>query len=110
MGRLGHIIRNPQPGGRRQLALVLVSGVRIPDLDNVEGPLGRQGNSLKRFLSLLKQTIRNTLDHGIDEDCVGLCRINLFRPGSAPLILGNIPQGTDTLLHEEEHTALPGIS
>lgn len=78
MGRLGHIICNPQPGGRRQLALVLVSGVRIPDLDNVKRSLGRQGKSLKRFLSLLKKTIRDTLDHGINKDCVGLRRINLF--------------------------------
>lgn len=110
MSCLGHIIRDPQTRGCRQLALVLESGIRVPDLDNVEGSLGRQRDALQGLLPLLKHTITNTLDHGIDEDCVGLCRINLLRPCSAPLILGNIPQGTDALLHEEEHTALPGIS
>lgn len=109
MRRLGDVVRNPQPRRGRQLALVVIVRIRIPDLDDVEGTLGRQRDPLECVLALLKHAIANTLDHGVNEDRVGLRSFNLFGPGTACLVFGNVPQRTYSLFHEEEHSVLPSI-
>jgi hypothetical protein len=109
MRRLGDVVRNPQPRRGRQLALVVVTAICVPDLDDVERTLRGERDALKGFLALLKQAITNTLDHGVHKDCVGLRRINLLGPRSASLIFGYVPQWTHALFHEEEHSILPSI-
>lgn len=109
MRRLRDVVRNPQPRRGRQLALVVVSGIRVPDLDDMEGSLGRERDSHQALFALLKQSIAHTLDHGVDEDRVGLRRINLLGPRSAPLILRHVPHRTRAVFHEEEHSVLPSI-
>ena len=47
------------------------------------------------------------VDDEIDGNIVEIARGNLFAPRTAVLILGNLPDGTETFAHEEEVSAFP---
>lgn len=47
--------------------------------------------------------------HTIDEHPVGVACVHLLGPGATLIILGRIPEGADSFLHQEEHPGIPGI-
>ena len=50
------------------------------------------------------------MDDEVNGDIVEVTRGNLLAPRAALLVFGNFPDGTDTLTHEEEVSALPGFT
>ena len=47
------------------------------------------------------------VDDEVDGDVIEVARRNLLTPRSAVLVLGNLPDGTETFTHEEEVSAFP---
>ena len=75
----------------------------VPDLDNVDVPLRREGDSGHDFVVTLEELVGQAVDHAVDEDSVGLRGVDLLAPGAALVILGRIPERADSVPHQEEH-------
>lgn len=79
------------------------SGRRIPDLDDVEVPLGRERDTRDGVVLALEELVCQAVDHTVDEDGVRLGGIYLLAPGTALVVLGGIPERTVSVAHKEEH-------
>ncbi len=77
---------------------------RVPDLNDVEVTLGRQGDASDGLVLALEELVSQAVDHAVHEDGVCLGGIHLLAPGTALVILRCVPQGTVTITHKEEHT------
>ena len=82
---------------------------RVPDLDNVEGALRRQGHTRHHVILSREKLPRDTVHHTIQEHAVCVLRVDLLAPGATPVILGGVPEGSNSLFHEEEHPRRPGL-
>ncbi len=88
--------------GTKELA-VGDGGGRVPDLDDVEVPLGRDGHTRNHLVVCLQELVRHAVDHAVYKDRVGVGGVHLLGLGTALVVLGSIPQRSDALAHEEEH-------
>ena len=93
-------------GGREELAIA--DGCEsVPDLDDVEVTLRREGNTHDHVVVCLEHGVGEAVDHTVDEDCVGLVCVDLLGPCAALVVLGGVPERTISFTHEEEHSRVP---
>ena len=81
----------------------------VPNLDNVEVTFGRESHSDDRVVILLQHLVRKAVNHAVHEDLVRLRGIHFLGPGATLVILGRVPQRTESITHQEEHSGVPGL-
>ena len=91
-----------------QLSVAYCCGC-IPDLNDVKLTLWRQCHTYNGIILVLEHSVGKAMDHTIDEDLMGLRRVNLLGPRAALVVLGCIPQRTIPIAHQKEHARIPGF-
>jgi len=110
VGRIGNIVsyleRFHIRGYRRS---IVDCGCCIPNFDDGERPFRRYGDSCKSLFACRQKTVRDAVDHHVDERFVHGSSLNLLRPRSACLVLWRFPDWRESLAHEEEHPGFPRL-
>ena len=79
-------------------------GIRVPDLDDIMGLLGADGDAIDDIAPILC----HLLDHGghriAFKDCAGLGFENADTVASAIDIVAVLPEGRNAVAHQEEHS------
>ena len=76
---------------------------RVPDLDDVKVPLGRQGNTSDGFVVGLQELVCKAVDHAVYEDNMSFRSVYLLAPSTSFVVLRGVPEWTIAFPHEEEH-------
>jgi hypothetical protein len=107
VGLVRDIITQPHlQGGAEQLAVRHRRG-GVPDLDDVEVTLGGHGDPRDGLIVCLEEGLGHGVNHAVDEHGMRVVGVHLLGPCAALVVLGRVPQGTDTLAHQEEHARVP---